>query len=316
MGFKSARGHDEPSDAESELEALRRQRRDAETELAGLKRTLSERVAQVQQRERELAAALARVEKREQKLDLSEGRGSRLDSVRLRLAEAKEARAGLDARRRQLDEREEALVAGEAVVDGRGVDAVAPTEASAPTPTPTAEPVDSGAEELDTRVAALADAARVLAEREGAVEARERELHTREAELAEREQALVVEAAPVPADEPQPTAHPVETARVEAKLAELRDAEAAFARTQHELAARSEALSEREAELAARERALEERAAPEATADIDALEARIRRLEQGKSQTRGTEQPTFSSGLRALQERGLRGRPEPDEPLH
>jgi Tfp pilus assembly protein FimV len=105
-------------------------------------------------------------------------------------------------------------------------------------------------------------------------------------------------------------------ADVEEKLSELREAEKAFARTQHELAARSEALAEREAALAAREQALDEREAPpQSAADLEALEARIRRLEQGGSGR--VEQPqTFSAGLRALQSRGLRGGRDPDEPLH
>ena len=118
MGLKGPREHkDEPSDVESEREALRRQRVEAANELAALKQALSERVSQVQQRERELADALARVEKREQKLDATEERGSRLDSVRLRLAEAKEARAALDERRAELDERERQLAAREAVLE-------------------------------------------------------------------------------------------------------------------------------------------------------------------------------------------------------
>ena len=69
-----------------------------------------------------------------------------------------------------------------------------------------------------------------------------------------------------------------ELAAIEAKLAELGAAEEAFARTHAELAARSDALSEQEAALAARERAV---AAKEATPELDALEARIRRLEHG-----------------------------------
>ena len=83
-------------------------------------------------------------------------------------------------------------------------------------------------------------------------------------------------------------------------------------KTRAELAARSDALAEREAELAARERSLtarESRDQPE----LDALEARIRRLEQG-GRGRGAATQTFSGGLRALEERGLRARS--DEPLH
>src|SRR6478735_2636561 len=107
MGLKGPSDRkDEPFDVESEREALRRQRVEGANELESLKRALSERVSQVQQRERELAAALARVEKREQKLEATEERGSRLDSVRLRLAEAKEARTALDERRAELDARE------------------------------------------------------------------------------------------------------------------------------------------------------------------------------------------------------------------
>ena len=87
MGLKGLLDrNEEPSDVESEREALRRQRAEAADELEALKRTLSERVACVQQRERELAEALARVEKREQKLVTADGASSRLDSVRLRLA--------------------------------------------------------------------------------------------------------------------------------------------------------------------------------------------------------------------------------------
>ena len=98
MGLKGLLDrNEEPSDVESEREALRRQRLEGAAELEALKRTLSERVAFVQQRERELAEAQARVDKREQKLVSADGRVSRLDSVRLRLAEAKATRAAPDA---------------------------------------------------------------------------------------------------------------------------------------------------------------------------------------------------------------------------
>ena len=107
---------------------------------------------------------------------------------------------------------------------------------------------------------------------------------------------------------------PDELAALEAQLAELRAAEHAFARTRAELAERSDALSEQEAALAARERAVAEKESP-ATPDLDALEARIRRLEQG-GRKHEAEPQTFSAGLRALQERGLRTSRSPDEPLH
>ena len=70
----------------------------------------------------------------------------------------------------------------------------------------------------------------------------------------------------------------------------------------------------RKPKLAARERALATKEGPPA-GNLDALEARIRRLEQG-GRKREAEPQTFSAGLRALQERGLRGNQASDEPLH
>lgn len=287
MGLKGSR--DQPADLESERNALHRQRAEAAHELAALKKTLSERVAEVQRRERELAAATARVEKREQKLAAGEARSSRLDSVRLRLAEAKEARA-----------------AGARVVSTQAL------------------PDPAASAELDAREAELAETARALAEREAELEQRATALTEREAELEQRATALTerehaVEAreresiVSTPALEAAPP--PDELERIEAKLTELREAEKAFLRTQQELAARSDALTEREAALAERERTLAAREAPPPSPDLELLEARIRRLEQG-GQTRAAEAQTFSSGLRALQARGLRGNRDPDEPLH
>jgi hypothetical protein len=160
MGLKG-RGRDESSDIESEREALRRQRLEAAAELASLKQALSERVARVQERERELTDALARVEKREQKLDAAEERGSRFDSVRLRLAEAKEGRTSLEERKKQLDEREQALAARESAL-----------AAGAPTPP---SPVDEGREQA-------------LAERDADLERRQVDIAEREA-AAERQRA-------------------------------------------------------------------------------------------------------------------------------
>ncbi len=114
--------------------------------------------------------------------------------------------------------------------------------------------------------------------------------------------------------EPEPAVSADELAAIEAKLAELGAAEQAFARTRAELAALSDALSERESELAVRERKLAVSEAPPAPG-LDALEARIRRLEQG-GRKREPETQTFSAGLRALQERGLRSGQPPEEPLH
>ena len=146
------------------------------------------------------------------------------------------------------------------------------------------------------REAELEQRATALTEREHAVEARERE-------------SVASTQAPEAAPPPD------ELERIEAKLTELREAEKAFLRTQYELAARSDALTEREAALAERERKLAAKEAPPPSPDLELLEARIRRLEQG-GQTRAAEAQTFSSGLRALQARGLRGNRGPDEPLH
>ena len=121
----------------------------------------------------------------------------------------------------------------------------------------------------------------------------ERELAvvTRESELEAPEAAAVLPAAAEPTPEPSPD----ELARIEAKLAELHEAEKQFARTHAELAARSDALAEREAGLALREQSLSSRETSPAP-ELGELEARIRRLERSQSST-GTTQ-TFSSGLR------------------
>ena len=77
MGLKGLLDrNDEPSDIESEREALRRQRAEAAEELATLKRTLSERVARVQQRERELGGRAGA--RREARAEARHGRGARL----------------------------------------------------------------------------------------------------------------------------------------------------------------------------------------------------------------------------------------------
>ena len=118
---------------------------------------------------------------------------------------------------------------------------------------------------------------------------------------------------PEPEPEPEPSAAALELERLETLRAELREAERLFARTRAELAARSDALAEREAALAAGERELAARR-PAPPAELEALEARIRRLEHGP-RSHGSTTQTFSGGLKALQERGLR-RPAGDEPLH
>ena len=132
-----------------------------------------------------------------------------------------------------------------------------------------------------------------------------------------REQAVreAEQEPPAPVEAPQPAPASDELERIEARLAELREAEQAFVRTQHELAARSDALTEQEAALAKRERDLAASEAAAPSPELEFLEARIRRLEQG-SRPRPDEAQTFSAGLRALQQRGLRSNHDPDEPLH
>ena len=153
---------------------------------------------------------------------------------------------------------------------------------------------------LEAREASLAAAAAELDGRTEELSAREAALTEREATLAKREQQ--------PSDED-------DEARAEAKLEELRLAEQAFVKTRAELAAHSDALAERESRLVARERALESQQAQPAP-ELEALEARIRRLEQGGRRKDESTQ-TFRAGLRALEHRGLR--PPSDtrkEPLH
>ena len=109
---------------------------------------------------------------------------------------------------------------------------------------------------------------------------------------------------------PEPDA--ARLAQIEARLAELRDAEKLFLRTRDELAARSEAVAARERLVAQKERELDDRedgdghwAGPELTE----MEARLRRLEQ---QQPGEQTLGFSGGLRKL-EQGTRPQRERED---
>ena len=173
-------------------------------------------------------------------------------------------------------------------------------------------------EVIDARTAEVVRREAALAEREQALAGLERqvaesqpaisdeEYNGRETALVEREQDLARREAELAAQDP------VEReARIDTRLAELEAAELEFVKTHAELAARSERLAEREQELAARERVLpggngtdtHDRISP---VDIEAIEARLRRLEQSGG-------VSFSEGLRALEQRGVRPR---NEPLH
>ena len=89
-------------------------------------------------------------------------------------------------------------------------------------------------------------------------------------------------------------------AQIEARLAELRDAESLFLRTRDELAARSEAVAARERLVAQKERELDDREDGKgqwASPELSEMEARLRRLEQ---QQPGEQTLGFSGGLRKL----------------
>jgi RND superfamily putative drug exporter len=181
-------------------------------------------------------------------------------------------------------------------------------------------PADASPAAHDERAAELDALRQQLDAREAAVGERERAVVTRESDLEAREAALVEQPAQ-PEPEPEPAPAPPspepsadELAQIEARLAELRDAENQFARTHAELAARSDSLSEREAAVALREQAVAAREAPR-TPELEELESRIRRLEHRSKGRAGTAQ-SFSSGLRALEQRGVRRSDSPNEPLH
>ena len=135
------------------------------------------------------------------------------------------------------------------------------------------------------------------------------ELARREAALGERERAFAARAA-LP---PSPTSASEQAAHVEARLAELREAERVFLRTQEELAARSEALSARERLVADRERELDEhedRAGLGPTrSELSELESRLRRLESSGRTPSPEDTQSFAAGLETLRRRGTKRPP-------
>ncbi len=148
---------------------------------------------------------------------------------------------------------------------------------------------------------ALVRAAAATGENVLEAERRKRDLLDREQAVAARERELEVRAEQIAA---LPPADPDATrlAQIEARLAELRDAEKLFPRTREELAPRSEAVAARERLVAQRERELDDRedgkgqwAGPE----FSAMEARLRRLEQHQP---GEQTLGFSGGLRKLEQ--------------
>jgi DNA repair exonuclease SbcCD ATPase subunit len=124
-----------------------------------------------------------------------------------------------------------------------------------------------------------------FAARAAALDRRERELAAREAAVAKREQE---------ARDPDGE----RLARIEARLAELREAEKLFLRTQQELAARSEALAARERLVADVEREAGVHREAWGESELAELERRLRRLESERGASESTQ--TFAGGFSKL----------------
>ena len=146
---------------------------------------------------------------------------------------------------------------------------------------------DGGGDALTRQAAALAERERMLVERERALAARG-----------------ALPGTPAEADG---------SARVEARLAELREAERVFLRTQEELAARSEAVSARERLVADRERELDERedraGIGPTRSELAELESRLKRLESSGRAPSVEDTQSFAAGLEGLRRRGTKRPP-------
>ncbi len=171
-------------------------------------------------------------------------------------------------------------------------------------PTPHPAPVPAPDREVEQRERAVNERERAVAEREHVAIALEAHLTAREQELDLR--AEQIEVIPASAAEPAPVTEAVTSearlAELDARLAEIRNAEALFLRTRDELAGRSEAVAARERLVAQRERELDDRedgkgqwAGPE----LSEMEARLRRLEQRQP---GEQTLGFSGGFRKLEQ--------------
>jgi chromosome segregation ATPase len=149
---------------------------------------------------------------------------------------------------------------------------------------------------------ALAHAQVGLAARAQELNRRERELTSRERQFVQMEGELAQRLAAA-AETPKEL-----LVQIDARVAALKEMEAAFVRTQAELAARSDDLSRREAELLEHGRALSGVGAGSggmSHAELADLDERIRRLEQ-QTREAGAER-SFGDGLRVLERRGLDG---------
>jgi hypothetical protein len=182
------------------------------------------------------------------------------------------------------------------------------------TPLPPVRAVTDGdtgdhALESESRERKLLEREQAVAEREALFEEREHEFELRAARerelLTERERELEASAeqgAPSSSPTPEPEPDAARLARIEARLAELRDTEKLFLRTRDELAARSEVVAARERLVAQKERELDDREDGKgqwARPELSEMEERLRRLEQ---QQPGEQTLGFSGGLRKLQQ--------------
>ena len=200
-----------------------------------------------------------------------------------------EQRAAVEDLKRELNERVRAVQERELELHHALAEAGGPVPGTPPLPAPivlapTRRELDADTDE-DAREAERRD--RALHDREEAVAARELELERRAAEIAAM---------------PPPDPDAERLAQIEARLAELKDAEKLFLRTREEVAARSEAVAARERLVAQRERELDDREDGKgkwASPELTEMEARLRRLEtqQPDERTQG-----FSGGFRKLEQ--------------
>lgn len=232
--------------------------------------------------------------------------------------------AALEDLKRQLAERVDAVRARELELRDALAEAVGsrPKRPPAAAPLP-AVPVLAGTEadtgesalEAERRERELREREQAIALQEAFLAERQHELELRATQdralLAERERELELRAEQIAAREPahfrtppdrEPGPDAARLAQIEARLAELRDAESLFLRTRDELAARSEAVAARERLVAQKERELDDRddlKGEWAPRELTEMEARLSRLEQ---QQPGEQTLGFSGGLRKLQQ--------------
>jgi len=236
--------------------------------------------------------------------------------------------AALEDLKHQLAERVDAVRERELELQAALAEAAGSRPKAAPAPALPAAPILSDAEadtgedalEAERRERALEEREQAIGQQEALLAERARELELRAAQerelLAQRERELELRAgqvaalAPSPSRTPEPETEPdqetgpdpARLTRIEARLAELREAESLFLRTRDELAARSEAVAARERLVAQKERELDDREDAKgewAPRELTEMEARLSRLEQ---QQPGEQTLGFSGGLRKLQQ--------------